>query len=111
MAQLKATYLHRVHGMRKVKAGFSWPAFFFGTLWAAATRMWWPEVPLLLLAEAGLWYLTGVAGASRAPVLVLAGLVATVLYAYVRGRYGNRWLAASLLRRGYVLQGNTHAGA
>ena len=111
MHALKNTYFHRIHGIRMVKSGFSWPAFFFGTAWAAAGRVWFPEVPLLLLVEAVLWFLTGLAAAFNALGPALLGLVATIAFAYLRGRFGNRWLAASLLRRGYVSRGAPNADA
>lgn len=101
MAKPQQIFLHLREGIAYVKDGFSWPAFFFGSLWAMAKRMWLPHVPLLLVADAGLWFLTGVAEARDNGGLVLLGLVATLLYAFARGRHGNRWLAASLRRRGY----------
>jgi hypothetical protein len=104
-------YLHRAKGIVKVKIGFSWPAFFFGSLWAAAKRMWFPEFLLLLVADAGLWFLTGVAEANHHGGLTILGLFANFGYAYVRGRWGNRWLSGSLVRRGYAMQSTSHAGA
>ena len=102
---VKMTFLHKRHGLVRVKTGFSWPAFFFGSLWAAAKRMWFPEFLLLIVVDAGLWFATGLAEASGKLGLALLGLVATIIYAFVRGRHGNRWLSSSLLRRGYELQG------
>ncbi len=40
-----------------VKEGFSWPAFFFGGVWALAHRLWWVAIILfavVLAVEAGL---------------------------------------------------------
>ena len=111
MPKPKNTYLHRTQGMVKVKIGFCWPAFFFGALWAAVKRMWLPEFLLLALADVGLWFLTGVAEAQHHVGLALLGFVSTIGYAFVRGKWGNRWLSASLVRRGYALQGTPHAGA
>jgi Protein of unknown function (DUF2628) len=110
MAATQQTYLHRDRGIAKVKSGFSWPAFFFGSLWAAAHRMWVPEFLLLLLIDVALWFLTGVAEAKRNLGLALAGLLATVAYAVIRGRFGNRWLAASLVRRNYTVHSVRDAG-
>lgn len=111
MPKPKTTFLHRTYGMVKVKVGFSWPAFFFGSLWAAAKRMWLPEFLLLLTADAGIWFLAGVAEANRQSGLAMVALCANVSYAYIRGRWGNRWLAASLVRRGFAMLGTEHAGA
>ena len=104
MTRQTATYRHARDGIAEVKVGFSWPAFFFGALWAAAKRMWFPEFLLLLAAEAGLWFVTGVADPRQNGAITLIGLGANVVFAVVCGRYGNRWLAASLLRRGYQVQ-------
>ena len=104
MTHPTATYLHARHGIAKVKLGFSWPAFFFGALWAAAKRMWFPEFPLLLLAEASLWLVTGAAAATENGGVTVLGLAANVAFAVICGRHGNRWLASSLLRRGYAVQ-------
>ena len=111
MAKLKKTFFHNRNGIVKVKIGFSWPAFFFGSIWAAARRMWLPEFLLLLVADVGLWFLTGVAEAKHEGGLALLGLTCTIAYAVVRGRYGNSWVMASLLRRGYVQHGGTNADA
>ena len=65
-------------------------------------HMWLPAFLLLVVVDVGLWFITGYAQAQGAVGLALLGLVATVVYAYVRGKYGNRWLASSLVGRGYV---------
>jgi hypothetical protein len=97
-------YFHRQRGTVKVKRGFSWPAFLFGSLWAFARRMWLPAVTLLLVVDFVLWFLTGYAGAQGSAGLALLSLAATIAYAVIRGKYGNRWVEASLLRQGYVLR-------
>jgi hypothetical protein len=102
MPSQRKSYFHSRHGLIKVKQGFSWPAFWFGSLWAAAMQMWLPAFLLLLVVDIWLWFITGYAQAQGAAGLALLGLIATVVYAYVRGRYGNRWLASSLVKRGYV---------
>lgn len=102
MPAKRRSFIHARRGLIKVKQGFSWPAFCFGSLWAAAMHMWFPAFLLLLVVDTALWFITGYAQAQGAVGLALVGLVATVLYAYVRGKYGNRWLESSLVGRGYV---------
>jgi hypothetical protein len=84
-----------------VKVGFSWPAFFFGSLWAVVKRAW-ALFAVLLLVDAALWFGSGYAAQSRNALLVLAFLGANLAYAVIRGVYGNRWLGVSLRRRGFV---------
>lgn len=98
----KQYYLHPRHGAVAIRPGFSWTAFFFGALWAAATRMGLPAFALMLALEAGLWLLTGYAGERGAGLLMALGLTLMLACAVVRGLYGNRWREALLLRRGYV---------
>ena len=38
MSVSRLLYFHPKHGFVAVKQGFSWPAFFFGSLWALARR-------------------------------------------------------------------------
>ncbi|HET7862838.1 MAG TPA: DUF2628 domain-containing protein [Burkholderiaceae bacterium] len=97
-------YFHRQRGTVKVKRGFCWSAFPFGSLGAFARRMWLRAVALLLVIEFLLWVLTGYAGAQRSAGLALLGLAATIAFAIIRGKYGNRWGEASLARPGYVLR-------
>jgi len=101
MPALRHRYLYPSHGIAEVKQGFCWPAFLFGSLWALARRRY--ALFLLMLAvDLLLWFLTGYAGAQRMLGLALLALGATLAYAFVRGRYGNRWIQHSLLAGGYV---------
>lgn len=84
-----------------VKQGFSWPAFFLGTLWAAVKRLWWPVFPVLCLLEVLLWFLSGYAAAQGAVGLTLLALAGRLAYAWGCGCLGNRWWRDQLLRRGY----------
>lgn len=99
---MKNVYSHPKHGAVRVKQGFCWPAFFFGSLWAAARRAY-RLFFLLLLLDAVLWFATGYAAAQGSEAFALLGLLATLAYAVLRGLRGNEWVAASLMSRGYVL--------
>lgn len=85
----------------RVGKGFSWPAFFFGSLWAFVKRAWLLTV-LLLALEVALWAVGGYAATADNPALLTIFLLANVAYAVARGIYGNRWLLAMLRRRGFV---------
>jgi hypothetical protein len=102
MNAAKRVFFNPRKGEVLVKNGFSWPAFFFGVLWAIANHMWFPYVLLLLPIDFLVWFLANYAQAQNDATLALLALVTLVAYAVVRGRFGNRWVAASLRRRGYV---------
>jgi Protein of unknown function (DUF2628) len=104
-------FIHDTNGAAKVKLGFSWPAFFFGALWAAVKRMWVPHFLVLSVLDITLWLLTGFAEANGSGGLALLGLVSTIGYAVVRGKFGNRWLTSSLLRKGFKPTQKSSAGA
>jgi hypothetical protein len=105
MAADRRALLHPTKGLRSVKIGFSWPAFFFSALWAAVMGMWSPYFTYLLFADIILWFTAGVAEAQGLEALAIAVFFFTIAYAIVRGRYGNRWLVASLVGRGYKQPG------
>jgi hypothetical protein len=89
----------------RVKMGFSWQAFFIGSLSAVVRRVW------LLAAVAGIYYAseTFVNGAptptSRTFGVALAALGFYAVYMLFCGVNGNRWLSDSLRRRGFTLIG------
>jgi hypothetical protein len=86
----------------RVKSGFSWPAFFLGSLWAAVKGMW-GVTALMVLVEGAFWFGNGIAGARRDESLLLLGFVLQIVWFFVRGRYANAWRRAALARRGYRL--------
>jgi hypothetical protein len=89
----------------RVKMGFSWRAFFIGSLEAVIRRTW------LLFAVGGLYYagesyFNGVpTPTSRTAGVALAGLGFYAVYMLFCGVNGNRWLGDSLRRRGFTLIG------
>lgn len=68
-----------------------------------------PVFVCLLAVDLALWFLTGYAGAQHADGFAVLGLLATLLYAFIRGKYANRWLEASLIRKGYAVMGAVDA--
>jgi hypothetical protein len=89
----------------RVKMGFSWRAFFVGSLSAVVRRTW------LLFTVAALYYASeayfnGVpTPTSRTAAVALAGLAFYAVYMLFCGVNGNRWLSDSLRRRGFTLIG------
>jgi hypothetical protein len=97
-------YVNPKEGAVRVSNGFSWLAFLFGSLWFAAKRMWLPYFVVMLPIDTALWFLTGYAEGQGNALLALLGLIGVLVYAIVRGKYANRWLASSLRSKGYKLQ-------
>jgi hypothetical protein len=89
----------------RVKMGFSWQAFFVGSLSAVIRRTW------LLFAVAALDYASEAyfngapTPTSRTAGVALAGLAFYAVYMLFCGVNGNRWLSDSLRRRGFTLIG------
>jgi hypothetical protein len=89
----------------RVKMGFSWQAFFVGSLKAIVRRTW------LLAVVAGLVYLMSAfyggapAATSRTAALFLVLLTFYGAYMLFCGVNGSRWLDDSLRRRGFRLVG------
>jgi len=85
----------------KVKVGFSWQAFFIGSLKAVVRRTW--LIGGLLLTGYLMYSYMGdsFTESSRSVALLVALLGLYFLYMIFCGVYGNRWLVASLLRRGF----------
>lgn len=92
---------HPSRGYAAVSDGFSWSAFLFGSIWGIVKRTWFVFFGLALV-ELTLWFLGGVAAASRDLLSMLALTTLNVAFFVFRGKYANQWLLASLLRRGYV---------
>ncbi|MEO6363770.1 MAG: hypothetical protein ABIO71_11115 [Caldimonas sp.] len=87
----------------RVKLGFSWRAFFIGSLTAIVRRTW-------LMATVGVLFFVTLVYASgspsvnsRAVAFALAMAVFYLAYMVFCGIHASQWLDASLRRRGYVL--------
>jgi len=89
----------------RVKMGFSWQAFFVGSLQAIVHRTW------LLAIVGGLFYLSyayykgAPAASSRTDALIVVLFGFYVVYMLFCGFYGNRWLSESLRRSGFTMVG------
>jgi len=93
-------YFHPERGMVRVKTGFSWPAFLFGTLWAFAKHLW-PIALLMRVPEAAIWFCSGFAQAHGNVALAGAGLLFQLGYRVFFGRHANAWWRARLVAQGY----------
>lgn len=89
----------------RVKLGFSWQAFFFGSLKAILRRVWLLALPAVLIYLMSAFYSGAPAATSRIAALVLVLLAFYGAYMVFCGVNGNRWLDDSLRRRGFTLVG------
>ena len=94
----------------RVKLGFSWQAFFVGSLTTMLRRLWWLAV-LGLVASYATGMNDGVPDLGpRGIALAVAFGTLCLLYMVFCGCFGNRWLVESLLRRGFRMVGEERDG-
>jgi hypothetical protein len=88
-----------------VKQGWSWPAFFFNSIWAMVKKMWLLG-SLVLISALILYAIFGSVGHPFS-IADLLNLGLSVVF----GIYGNSWREASLLSRGFKLAGTVTAAS
>lgn len=98
----KYVSLQSPHGeVVEIKAGFSWPAFFFGPIWGILARVW-GQLPTMLAAWLALVMFDElVVQPSGNLVLFLLMGPLYIGYMYVCGKNGNRWVTQNLEKRGF----------
>lgn len=99
--KIELIFLHLRHGSVHVKHGFSWPAFFFGSLWGLNHGLWL-LLPSLLIADMVVFLVAMAESRSIADVFVLP--VLALVFASVRGYFGNRMIVDALRQKGYFMR-------
>lgn len=89
----------------RVKMGFSWQAFFVGSLKSIVRRTWLLGAFGLLLYLMTVFYSGVPTGTSRTTALFVVLLVFYAVFMLFCGVHGSRWLDDSLRRRGFTLVG------
>lgn len=93
---------HPDKGLKAVKSGFSWPAFFFMFIWACVKRLY--RFGLLMFC---IWlFIAGTYALSIYEAWDFSDatyVVLLLIYALVMGIAGNKCLSQSLAKRGYRL--------
>ncbi|MEO6363502.1 MAG: hypothetical protein ABIO71_09760 [Caldimonas sp.] len=89
----------------RVKTGFSWQAFFVGSLAAIVRRVWLLTFVGGLLFLSHSYFIAAPTPTSRTAAMALALLGVYAVYMLFCGVNGNRWLSDSLRRRGFTLIG------
>ncbi len=84
-----------------VKQGWSWPAFFFGFIWAFVKKMWQIGLGVILGFMALGMFLDLSNGQTENDVILN---ILSLLVAVVFGLNGNRWRVRNLTSRGYEMK-------
>lgn len=102
-------YKHSVSGFQAVKQGFGWPAFFFFILWAWVKRMW--GVGFLLLGVLAVLVIleTAFEQSGRQGGVLLMLLAEFGLYV-LTGVKGNDWRRGHIAKRGFQHVATVSAG-
>lgn len=92
-------YKHPSESIEAIKQGWSWPAFFFGFIWAMIKKMWGIGVGVLIG-----WFALGVIiglislGDTIAnPLINVVGFIVSIIF----GINGNLWREKNLTTRGF----------
>ncbi|MHA6846546.1 hypothetical protein [Ralstonia syzygii] len=93
-------YIHPIQPERKVRAGFGWSAFLFGTLWAYSEGLVAHAGRLAAIDAVTALLLTLDAGL-KLPWLVCIAVALFVAKNIYCGLRANHWLSCALARRGY----------
>lgn len=90
-----------------IKQGWSWPAFFFGFIWAMFKKMWGIGIGVLL-AFFILAFIIGASGqgSGDAPINILS-----IITAIIFGIHGNKWRENHLATRGYDFKDTVSASS
>jgi len=107
MRQFKI-YQHPSGTIEAVKQGWSWPAFFFGFVWAMAKKMWKLSIGVVL-AILVIGFITGIAATEEMGEAIMNGLGMTANLMF--GVHGNSWREESLTARGFAVKKTVNAAS
>lgn len=81
-----------------VKQGWSWPAFFFGSIWAMVKKMWGIGVGVLVCIFV-LGFVVGASGSGQGGEALIN--ILSIIINIVFGFNGNKWRESNLSSRGF----------
>lgn len=90
MKQYKV-FVHPSGNSEAVKQGWSWPAFFFGFIWAMVKKMWGLGVAVMIAT------IVFIAIAKSEALINIVSLIASIVF----GMNGNSWREKNLVSRGF----------
>ncbi len=91
-------YVHPEGNYEAVKQGWSWPAFFFSSIWAIVERLWIPVAVYYLAMIVFVWtfmYLE---------IPIEDGQAFTFIASAIFGINASIWKGKNLMKRGYELK-------
>ena len=93
-------YSHPTFGTEAVKQGFSWPAFFFGWIWALTKDLSFPVAGILagsiFFVALQMWF------EQTHPLLSLGFGICGIAFQVWVGRNGNEWRRTNLSKNSYI---------
>ena len=89
-----------------VKQGWSWPAFFFGCIWAMVKKLWTLGITVLV-AFFVVGLVLGATGAGKGAEAMFN--VLSIVLNIIFGINGNSWRENNLPKRGYEWKGTVSA--
>lgn len=95
-------YKHEFYGYEAVKQGFSWPALFFGFIWAMVKKLWKISA-ILFLAFVLLNLLSGTGRVSHSISLSILTTIGYLFLWLIPALQGNKWREQELENKGYLL--------
>ena len=97
MKQFKVYENELTKQLEAVKQGWSWPAFFFGWIWAFWDKNW--KIGGIFLV---IWLLTLGLSPSGNEILAIISLVISIAVWIILGMKGNEFRETNLIQRGFV---------
>ena len=91
---------HPAEKIEAVKEGWSWPAFFFNSIWALVKRMW-VLGGILCVVFFVLGFIGGITGGGTGRAINTLIWIASLAISVVFGLNGNSWRESNLGSRGY----------
>src|SRR4030042_3347338 len=91
---------HPTGKIETIKQGWSWPAFFFNSIWALVKRRW-VLGSTLCAASLIVGFLGGAAGGDMEKAINILTLIGSLAIGIAFGFNGNSWREGNLQSRGY----------
>lgn len=109
MKQFKV-FRHPLGTVEAVKLGWSWPAFFFGFIWALIKKLW---LVALGLVVAGVIFGIIISALSNGDedIAGLLQIIANVAVGVFAAINGNNWRKQNLISRGFIQVGGVVSAA
>lgn len=110
-----SVYSHPTKGFEAVKIGFSWPGFFFNSIWLLVKTLWgWALIWIVYSILVNVYNSVAINSTNSAGInllLSLIGLTASLMIMLIPGFKGNSWRVKKLGKLGYELVDSVEASS